>query len=1072
MRLNLQLGPRGACGHPGCDSCAAFVAANIDGTPKYSDFDNPSISCFVCDHAWAAHGLDGETSAQNRLFARGGTLNGACNSFFSTDGVWNMRSVCVCGLPWAAHAVLAPVSEAYTSHTGALSGTSTASNSGATQRHAPTTAFAGLHRPPTTSVQRTRTSTSTVREAVQDQRRGSIQRNLHGNNTSRSSSTAMTSSVASSSSTLPSPRRTSGAPRSYSQPVPPLSSLSDFAEVPAITSAAVTVGILPKVLDTSDHNDMLDLSPVYSWKSGPELENAQTVLRDSGLTFVVDVAVNGPIFQTIDEGFQTHCRINSIRYTAPSLPSSAVFDSPHSTAWVILGPKGRTGNRSWVEDPKTLTRFTFNLQALRTLPFSYTANNLGEGPFIFIAPRFGNLSAPIDRLFGPATRLPEHVLVHRCFPRRVLHKFLSSLDGDPEPTCGPLCTPDSDPPPAPARHNPSPEINLLSDSDDEFPDPAALIETLDPQDSPVASSRAASPIVTRSVARQHWQQEAALSAALVLAAPTLLDDMPALRPVTPDPEDMPVLQPVATPVEVLPLIPGPLLATAMDASSISVKTRSFSGPNAPLDLTLRSPGSGANSFGLWQDHMLGLHADGDSVSIRARSVDLAARTLVSIAIWLFVDRPAGGLKLKEVLQEQFPSPRPTVVGVTQNMAGLFDLHVTVGHGIGKGPRNEVVAEALKILLADGRFWTQRESYKTLRLHPSRSGIPARACVLKATGLVLLLHFLFIGAPIPASPFLLSTILEGRSAASKFDPEFLRSFVSPGSLSLIKSLERVPLNMPMYASASEECIEYQILVNIPDVDPTIISPRRSQAEHDGVCSTVISYITLGTVDIAHHPDFHFISDGFNIVVPAFGGQDGPHHILEWFATPSTLLLLDAYDRQIKSPADIVDHLDFTETNPDPDPWGENKELVELISRFVVHYLRGTGHPDDSDQVIHALIGDNGSVANSILRATLFLSVLTGSTMLPVRPSWKIKCLITHDWSELYPTTDAAGREDFGPEIMVEFRSCFKTFTVTNNARLRRLLLSQRLEELPEGQDSHFGQFIHAGLLASRASYTAV
>ncbi|KAJ7756657.1 hypothetical protein B0H16DRAFT_1885917 [Mycena metata] len=1051
MHLNLRLGPRGACGHPGCDSCATFVAANINGTPKYSDFDNPNISCFVCDHAWAAHGLDGETSAQSRLFA---PLTHSWS--FKTDGVWNMRSVCVCGLSWAAHAVLAPVSEAYTSHTGASSGTSTASNSGATQRHAPTTAFAGLPRPPTTSVQRTRTSTSTVREAVQDQRRGSIQRNLHGNNTGRSSFTAMTSYVVSSSSTLPSPRRTSGAPRSYSQPVPPLSSLSDFAEVPAITSAAVTVGILPKVLDTSDHNDMLDLSPVYSWKSGPELENAQTVLRDSGLTFVVDVAVNGPIFQTIDEGFQTHCRINSIRYTAPTLPSSTVFDSPHSTAWVILGPKGRTGNRSWVEDPKTLTRFTFNLQALCTLPFSYTANNLGEGPFIFIVPRFGNLSAPIDRLFGPATRLPEHVLVHRCFPRRVLHKILSSLDGDPEPTCGPLCAPDSDPPPAPARRNPSPEINLVSDSDDEFPNPAALIETLDPQDSPVASSRAPSPVNCDTFGcTPTLAAGGCFSAAPVLAAPRLLDDMPALRPVTPDPEDMPVLQPVAAPVE------------------FNLNQDTFIlWPNAPLDLTLRSPGSGANSFGLWQDHMLGLHADGDSVSIRARSIDLAARTLVSIAIWLFVDPPAGGLKLKEVLQEQFPSPRPTVVGVTQNMAGLFDLHVTVGHGIGKGPRNEVVAEALKILLADGRFWTQRESYKTLRLHPSRSGIPARACVLKATGLVLLLHFLFIGAPIPASPFLLSTILEGRSAASKFDPEFLRSFVSPGSLSLIKRLKQVPLNMPMYASASEECIEYQILVNIPDIDPTIISPQRSQAEHDGVCSTVISYITLGTVDIAHRPDFHLISDGFNIVVPAFGGQDGPHHILEWFATPSTLLLLDAYDRQIKSPADIVDHLDFTETNPDPDPWGENKELVELISRFVVHYLTGTGHPHDSDQVIHALIGDNGSVADSVLRATLFLSVLTGSTMLPVRPNWKIKCLITHDWSELYPTTDTAGREDFGPEIMVEFRLCFKTFTVTNNARLRCLLLSQRLEELAEGQDSHFGQFIHAGLLASRASYTAV
>lgn len=60
---------------------------------------------------------------------------------------------------------------------------------------------------------------------------------------------------------------------------------------------------------------------------------------------------------------------------------------------------------------------------------------------------------------------------------------------------------------------------------------------------------------------------------------------------------------------------------------------------------------------------------------------------------------------------------------------------------------------------------------------------------------------------------------------------------------------------------------------------MISPRRSQAEHDGVCSTVISYVTLGTVDIEHHPDFQFISDGFNVVVDPFDGQEHPHHILE-------------------------------------------------------------------------------------------------------------------------------------------------------------------------------------------------
>ncbi|KAJ7181957.1 hypothetical protein C8R46DRAFT_1068792 [Mycena filopes] len=184
----------------------------------------------------------------------------------------------------------------------------------------------------------------------------------------------------------------------------------------------------------------------------------------------------------------------------------------------------------------------------------------------------------------------------------------------------------------------------------------------------------------------------------------------------------------------------------MDLSPISVKERSSSGPAGALDLTLHfMPGSGAHSFAAWQEYMLSPHEMADFVSISAGSIDEAARTLIALSIWLFSGRPTG-LKLKEVLQEQFPSPRPVVIGASRDFF-LFGLQVTIGLGIGKGPRNEVVSEAVKILLADRRFWVERGNYQCLRLHPSRTGIPARACVLKATGLIFLLHFLFLDAPV-------------------------------------------------------------------------------------------------------------------------------------------------------------------------------------------------------------------------------------------------------------------------------------------------------------------------------------
>jgi hypothetical protein len=60
---------------------------------------------------------------------------------------------------------------------------------------------------------------------------------------------------------------------------------------------------------------------------------------------------------------------------------------------------------------------------------------------------------------------------------------------------------------------------------------------------------------------------------------------------------------------------------------------------------------------------------------------------------------------------------------------------------------------------------------------------------------------------------------------------------------------------------------------------MISARRSQQEHDGVSSAIISFLTLGSVDTEHHPDFMALADGFNARMDAFADEDRPHHILE-------------------------------------------------------------------------------------------------------------------------------------------------------------------------------------------------
>ncbi|KAJ7442385.1 hypothetical protein B0H11DRAFT_2348197 [Mycena galericulata] len=899
----------------------------------------------------------------------------------------------------------------------------------------PVTAFTGL-RPSAAS--------------VQQQRRLSIQRNLHSNQPTGSTSL------------VPTPprkpkKRMAGPPRSYSESPASTSILDDFAPLAVdtpVTSAKITVGILPKVLDTSDHNDTLDLSPRYIWKNGNELERVQSRLNRANLVFTVEVSTTGPVFEEINTAFENHCRLNNIDYVPP--PASGANDTPNTKAWVLTGPKGRSTARTWVEDPKLLTRFTFTLQALGALPFSYTPNNIGEGLFIFIAPRFRNIYAPIDSLFDPNARLPDHVRPHKCFGRRVLHPIVSSLSGDPHPVCGLSCTQINSTPSFDISR-PLPD-DIYSDSGDEFPEMDEIIDEvlwLNVE----FNTRAKRDL-------EHFHNRNSVRATPAMAGGSC----------------------------------GRCNSRLGDQSWIcnqtihSLSTAHYryggypnidQGVGAPLDLTLRHmPGAGTFSFSAWQDYILLPHERGeDHIHIISQSIDEGARALVTLCLWIFAGRPTG-LKLKEVIQEQFSSPRPTVEGSIHRAPALLSLRVTIGNGIGAGPRNEVVAQAVQIMMSDGHYWTERGDYQTLRLHPSRDPIPVRSCILKATGFIFLLHFLYIGAPIQASPFLFSTLFNGRKSASKFDVEFLSRFLSPDSLSLIQNFESVPLDEPLYTSQSEECIAYQYLLNIPNVDPTLISTRRSREEHEGICGTIISFVTLGSVDIEHQPDFLALGDGFNLVLEPFIGQDRAHHILEvmyislylpqifdstylqWFETPCREFLLLAYDRRIKEVADVLTHLEFSQTNPENDVWGDNDETVELIKRFMTHYLTERGHPTDPDQVISALTGDDGTT-DPLLRANLFLSVVTGSSHLPLRPTWQVKCLITHDWSEDYPTTDADGRDDYGPDVKVSFRSCFKTFSITNNARLRQLLL----REIPEqGRDTAFGRWLHGELLASTSSLT--
>ncbi|KAK7016519.1 hypothetical protein R3P38DRAFT_3361270 [Favolaschia claudopus] len=712
MRFNFRFGPRGTCAFPNCpQACVGFVSENPDGSPKYStSFEAADTLCFLCGHPYTAHTVEGGVIApQNLPFARGGTSDGLCSSFFAAEETWNMRLDCICRLGWGSHAKL--VSGASNASSASLASAAptpvtprtalttatrpTAPVSAGSGPHRPVTAFAGLHRPSTASVQHTRPSSSTsIAASVHAERRASIQRNLHPNDSNGSTSPST-------------PRkRKSGPLRPYSdQPAAPL---ADFATTSTATgSTPIAVCILPKVLESSLHNDPLDLSPRYSWKSSAELESVQNALNRAILVFTVDVGQSGPIFEAIDNAFEEHCQLYNIDFV-PFHPVPAV-KTPNTTSWVLLGPKGRAGGRTWIEDPKSLTRFTFTLQAISTSPFIHTPNHLAEGPCIIIAA----IRSPYAPLYAHPPALLRSPPMFKLPPELHLQTYSAPLIATKR------------------------MIQCLR----------SYVQRSDNGDE---GSRA-STIITRSVHRRQWQEAA--TASTVASIPTA---------------------PKVSTAQ--PFLAGPLLVASMELAPTSTKSRSYLGDDAPLDLT-----SGVFSLTAWQNHIT-LPFAMDEHHIKASTVNEAAQALVTAVFWLCAGRPTG-LKFKEILNEQFSLNFP--------QANLFSLDYRslsqriyssrtsdpLTSAVGKGPRNETVALAVRMLLAD--------------------------------------------APLPVSPFLFSTMFDGRHTAAKFDLEFLTRFMSPDSLKIVELFHYVPLDNPLYTLEEGGDLGYHCLLNLPETDVSLV-----------------------------------------------------------------------------------------------------------------------------------------------------------------------------------------------------------------------------------------------------------
>lgn len=113
-------------------------------------------------------------------------------------------------------------------------------------------------------------------------------------------------------------------------------------------------------------------------------------------------------------------------------------------------------------------------------------------------------------------------------------------------------------------------------------------------------------------------------------------------------------------------------------------------------------------------------------------------------------------------------------------------------GTGIGPRCAVVREALLILLSDKTQWTLREGYLVPNWHAASLPIPFRATLFRAAGTLIMLHFLWIGAPCPVSPYLVLMLFDGIKSFD-VDVDFVNNLISPTVSSSLAEWLSLPPN---------------------------------------------------------------------------------------------------------------------------------------------------------------------------------------------------------------------------------------------------------------------------------------
>ncbi|KAF7345499.1 hypothetical protein MVEN_01568400 [Mycena venus] len=643
----------------------------------------------------------------------------------------------------------------------------------------------------------------------------------------------------------------------------------------------------------------------------------------------------------------------------------------------------------------TINANSFGLEEFSKLGKKFSNPDPAAGPssiLIFIAPRFGHLTGPINHPDFASQDLPADGLTlrHPCFADRV-------LDGLPfagtailaDPACFDGLCPSSEPVRM-ATPPPLPPLSLIR----------------------ARSASDASPSADRRVRPRQNSLDQLSPTPLARFAP---------------PPSSPSFPPVPRHDQLPPLVPGQEICNTQDVQSVLDSIRREA--NRPLVPFVRR------------------------LNVHAKSIEHGAQFVTTLLLHLDA-HPQGDTAIS------LPEGVFACTPVKSKVSFLRDGHVwrigvrTSGDEIsfGPGPERAVYRQAVEKLATNHNMWQAlpHSQYVVPLFTPGNVDVPSRQTLFQAQGSLLAIHCYTLGCgPLPISVWLLLALCVGRQAMlmprkylAALDPaafDCLAPWFMFGPHDILPTHPLHPFN--------------QFLMEVMDIQPSMIQSPRTQAVHDGWTILFLSKLLFNSTDVWEHPEFLALQRGFDIrigpttsFVAEFKGRDG--------VLP---LLSRMYDLKVKSVNDVAPRLGWQillRANNGTTPY-----YGALFRLLLLRYLEGVGHPLE---IRGGLVDEaewSKQINNSALRAGLLLQAASDNDLLPCNDTWRLKFrLIGLDArSDLDTTTETNPRP-------IHFHSCTYEADIKLTRPLEDLLLRSSIKLDDPNYVTAFDLWLHGQLLS--------